>query len=262
MMADPSSSAAPTSVHLAKSEGRISFVPLEANPELLTQLAHKLGLSPALQFCDVFSLTEPEMLGFIPRPALALLLVFPISKEYEEYRATEDEGKELDPEGGKGEKEPVWIRQTIRNACGLMAMLHGMLNGTAREFITPDSTLSTLLSDAIPASYSQRSKLLETDEFMAKSYGEVAVRGDTAAPDAKDDLDLHYVCFVKGTPDAQGKSRLWELDGRRKGPLMRMEGLGLEDDILTQEALEKGPLKFLQRAGGDMRFSCVALVQG
>ena len=112
----------------------LAFVPLEANPENLTELAHKLGLSPVLSFCDVLSLNEPSLLEFIPRPALALLLVFPVSKGYEAVRLEEDADKEVYE--GKGEKEPLWFRQTIRNACGLMGMLHGILNGMAREFVS------------------------------------------------------------------------------------------------------------------------------
>lgn len=112
-----------------------AFIPLEANPQLLTALIHKLGVSPALQMHDVYSLTEPELLSFIPRPALALLLVFPISAVYESHRMAEDS---LASEyNGTGDKEPVlWWRQTIRNACGMMGLLHAVANGPAREFIS------------------------------------------------------------------------------------------------------------------------------
>lgn len=90
---------------------------------------------------DVYSLTDADMLAFIPRPALALLLVFPISAVYESHRMAEDS---LAPEyNGTGDKEPVlWWKQTIRNACGLMGLLHAVTNGPAREFISTLSFLS------------------------------------------------------------------------------------------------------------------------
>jgi ubiquitin carboxyl-terminal hydrolase L3 len=111
-----------------------AFIPLEANPELMTTLLHKLGLSSALQIHDVYSISEPELLAFIPRPALALLLVFPVTAVYESQRMAEDA---IVPEyNGKGEGEPVvWFKQTIRNACGLMGLLHAVSNGPARGFI-------------------------------------------------------------------------------------------------------------------------------
>ena len=39
----------------------------------MNALAYKLGLSTELQFYDVWSLTEPELLALIPRPVFALL---------------------------------------------------------------------------------------------------------------------------------------------------------------------------------------------
>lgn len=100
----------------------------------MTALVHKLGLSPALSFHDVFGIDDPSLLAFVPRPASALLLVFPVSKTYETHRVAEDSGREAYE--GKGEEEPVvWFRQTIRNSCGLMALLHAASNGGAKEFV-------------------------------------------------------------------------------------------------------------------------------
>ena len=66
-------------------------------------------------------------------------------------------------------------------------------------------------------------------------------------------MDLHYVCFAKGSDGA-----LWELDGRRKGPIRRGE-LDKNEDVLSAKGLSLGPLKFLDREGADLRFSAVAL---
>ncbi|KAL1868754.1 hypothetical protein VTK73DRAFT_3506 [Phialemonium thermophilum] len=229
-----------------------AFIPLEANPELMTKLLRRLGLSPALQVHDVYSLEDPDMLAFVPRPALALLLVFPVSAVYESHRLAEDA---TTPEySGRGEGEPViWFRQTIRNACGLMGLLHAVSNGPARGFIEPDSELDKLLKAAIPLGPEERARLLERSQSLAAAHAEVASVGDTPAPDAGADVDLHYVCFVK-----DGTGTLWELDGRRKGPIARGK-LGAGEDVLSPGALALGPLKFLEREGGDLRFSCVAL---
>ncbi|KAI1254954.1 hypothetical protein MGN70_003016 [Eutypa lata] len=237
---------------------RPAFIPLEANPEVMTGLLRRLGLSSALAMHDVYSITEPELLAFVPRPALALLLVFPVSAAYEAQRLAEDAGA---PEyGGRGPAEPVlWFRQTIRNACGLMGLLHAVGNGPARGFVEPNSTLDKLIQDATPLGPTERSALLEQTPDLAAAHQEAASGGATAAPDAQDDVDLHYVCFVK-TEDGT----LWELDGRRKGPIARgkldgSSGSGEEEDVLCEKALLWGPLKFLEREGGDLRFSCVAL---
>lgn len=234
------------------SDAAPAFIPLEANPELMTSLIHKLGVSPALSLHDVYSLTDPDLLSFIPRPALALLLVFPVSAAYESHRMSED--TLADEYKGKGAGEPVvWWKQTIRNACGLMGLLHAVCNGPAADFIEKGSTLDKLLAQAVDMTPRERSQLLERTPELATAHKEAASGGDTSAPDANDDVDLHYVCFAKGKDGA-----LWELDGRRKGPIRRGE-LQDSEDVLSSRGLALGALQFLEREGGDLRFSAVAL---
>lgn len=88
---------------------------------------------------------------------------------------------------------------------------------------------------------------------MAQAHHAAASQGDTAAPQATDDVDLHYVCFVKGEDGT-----LWELDGRRKGPLARGT-LADGEDVLSEKALMLGPKRFIERGGEDIRFNAVAL---
>ncbi|KAL2142764.1 hypothetical protein VTI28DRAFT_781 [Corynascus sepedonium] len=237
-----------------------AFIPLEANPELMTSLLHTLGLSRSLAIHDVYSLTEPSLLAFIPRPAHALLLVFPVSAAYESHRLAEDA---LQPEyAGKGPQEPVvWFPQTIRNACGLIGLLHAAANANAGDsssstpgaIVEPGTDLDRLLAAAIHLPPAERAKLLERDGALAAAHRGVAEQGDTTAPAATDDVDLHYVCFVKGRDGG-----LWEMDGRRKGPLRRGD-LDASEDVLSDKALALGPLKFMERESADLRFSCVAL---
>ena len=113
---------------------RKHFIPLESNPDVFTELIHKLGVSESLCYQDVFSLDDPELLAFIPRPAYALVLVFPTTEAYE-ARCEQEEAK-AGPYDGCGESEPViWYKQTIHNACGLYALLHGMSNGAAKDYV-------------------------------------------------------------------------------------------------------------------------------
>ncbi|KAK4231389.1 hypothetical protein QBC38DRAFT_247347 [Podospora fimiseda] len=233
----------------------ISFVPLEANPELMTSLLHSLGLSPTLQIHDVYSLTDPDLLAFLPRPALALLLVFPVSATYESLRLSEDALYTPPPPTND---DVIWFPQTIRNSCGLMGLLHAAFNGPARDFIREGTDLHRILTASRGLDFERRARLLEKDEGLKEKYGVVAEQGDTAAPGKEEEVDLHYVCFVKGKDGT-----LWELDGRRKGPIKRAElSKGEDEDVLSEEALREGPLKFLEREGGDLRFSAVVLAGG
>ncbi|KAL6233661.1 hypothetical protein BDW75DRAFT_214488, partial [Aspergillus navahoensis] len=233
-----------------------AFVPLENNPEVMSHLVHQLGLSSSLGFTDVFSIDEPDLLALVPRPSQALLLVFPVSKSYESSRIAED--SYLPEYTGSGPNEPVmWFKQTIRNACGLIGLLHAVSNGETRKHILPGSDLENLLKEAEGLDPSRRADLLYESKALESAHADAAKLGDTKAPGAEDDVDLHFVAFVKGED-----GRLWELDGRRKGPLERGL-LGDEEDALSERALELGVRRFLdiEAKGGnpDLRFSLVSL---
>jgi len=120
-----------------------------------------------------------------------------------------------------------------------------------------DSDLDRLLKEAIPLPPLQRADVLYHSQALEKAHSGAASEGQSHAPDATDDIDLHFVCFVKDEKD-----QLWELDGRRKGPLNRGQ-LAADEDVLSQKALELGPRKFLAReaenGGGELRFSLITL---
>jgi ubiquitin carboxyl-terminal hydrolase L3 len=120
-----------------------------------------------------------------------------------------------------------------------------------------DSGLDKLLAQAVDLNPAARAQLLYDSTLLEAAHREAGAQGDTSAPDADDSVDLHFVCFVKSA-----NGHLWELDGRRKGPLDR-GALDESEDVLSDKALELGVKAFLKReekeSGGDLRFSCVAL---
>jgi ubiquitin carboxyl-terminal hydrolase L3 len=225
----------------------------------MTSLLHNLGLSPTLQFHDVYSIDDPDLLAFIPRPAHALLLVFPTSASH--YKFCSEEDSSLRQYSGSGPSEPViWYTQTIGNACGLYGLLHAVSNGAARRNIVPDSPLAKLIAQVEPLAPVERARAVEDSKDLENAHASAAAGGDSSAPEATADVDLHYVCFVK---DAR-EGHLWEMDGTRKGPLDR-GALGEDEDMLSERALDLGVRAFLKReegaGGGELRFSLIALAE-
>lgn len=225
----------------------------------MTPLAHKLGLSTDFKFYDVYSLTEPSLLSLVPRPVLALLVIFPWTPSWHANRVTED--AEKGPYEGKGPEEPVvWFKQTIGEACGSIGLTHCLLNGPAREHISPGSLISRLREQAIPLGMEDRAKLLYDSKEFEEAHQSVAELGDTIPPSIEDAENAdglgHFVAFVKEN------GRLWELEGNRKGPLDR-GALADDEDVLSVKAIEMGLGRVieLERGGGgsNLRFSCIAL---
>jgi hypothetical protein len=110
------------------------FIPLESNPDVFSELIHKLGVSETLCFQDVLSIDDPDLLAFIPRPVYALVLVFPTTEAYDEKVDVEEQVHEEYCANGD-EQHVLFFKQTINNACGLYAILHAVCNGVAKDML-------------------------------------------------------------------------------------------------------------------------------
>lgn len=206
-------------------------IPLESNPEIFNSLAYKIGLSPVLLFQDVYSLTDPDLLAFLPQPVLALVLLFPITSTYEQYR------KEFDSQHSNSSESATWFKQTIGNGCGLYALLHVLAN-LPRDFIVQSLLVNSLLLLQISAAsgveeIAQLVELLELNIQLDDNYG---AQGQTTAPDASEPVEFHFITYVKGTD-----GHVYELDGRRSGPVdlgESPESLHILDDAKVAEKIQ------------------------
>lgn len=229
----------------------------ENNPDVMNALAAKLGLSSKLQFYDVYSLDDDELLAHIPRPVLALLVIIPLTPAWDESRKAEDANKE--PYSGFGPDEPViWFKQTIGHACGSIGLLHSLINGPAIDFIEPGSDLAMIRSQAIPLDMTRRAEMLYNSEPFELAHKSVEQVGDSYA-DPTDGRDGgHFVSFVKSG------GKLWELEGSRNGPLER-GCLSEDEDALSPRALDMGIKRIIKLnmdgGGKSLQFSCIALAR-
>ena len=224
----------------------------ENSPAVMNNLARRLGLSGNLEFYDVFTLDNPES-SDIPRPVHAILAIIPLTTAWEKVRADEDGGV------NNATATPVmWFKQTIPHACGVIGLLHCLFNGPAARKLLPGSLLDRLRQSALPLSTQERSVLLEQSNELFEANEVAAAIGDTAAPslESAERLGQHFVAFVKGDD-----GHLWELEGSRSGPLDRGT-VDEDEDAFSPRAIKLGIGKLIAQelaAGGDLRFSCIAL---
>ncbi|TKA70432.1 hypothetical protein B0A55_07891 [Friedmanniomyces simplex] len=232
--------------------GNKTFIPLENNPAVFTELTHRLGVSPKLAFYDIYSLDDPDLLSLIPKPVHALIFISP-ADVYHRVRKADGGTKELTYTGA-GDQEPViWFKQTIGHACGLIALLHSVSNGSAKEFITPGSTLDKLLREATPLKPLPRAEVLYDSDELEKAHMAVAFKGDSVAPLAAEPNGYHFISFVRGKD-----GHLYELEGSWDGPIDRgmMES---GEDVLGEKALDAGIRRFVRAAEGNLEMSMIAL---
>ncbi|KIP12846.1 hypothetical protein PHLGIDRAFT_17540 [Phlebiopsis gigantea 11061_1 CR5-6] len=236
---------------------RQTFFPLEANPVVFNEVMQGLGVASSLTFVDVLSIDDPDVLAWVPRPALALVMVCPDSPAYKAKR------RELDSQKGeytgKGGEEPaIWWRQTIYNACGLYGLLHAVTNDPARRYIQKGSILDGLLERGILLAPEERALVLEGSPELEKIHTAAALKGDTAPPEHEDDeVDGHYICFVRSQKDGH----VYLLDGDRKGPLDLGIALKEGEDMLSEGALEAVRSQIRLEDGANVNFNLMALVE-
>ncbi|EGV66874.1 ubiquitinyl hydrolase 1 [Yamadazyma tenuis] len=208
-------------------------IPLESNPDIFTAMAHKLGLSPVLEFHDVLSLTEPDLVAFLPQPVFGVTLLFPITKEYEDYRTRFDSTRA--PYSSESIDTVRWFKQTIGNGCGLYALLH-LITNLQSDLIIDNSLLNSFLIQQLNRSLSTEdiAKLVENLEQQIQLDENYGSGGQTEAPPPEISVELHFITFVKGKDN-----HLYELDGRRTGPVDLGESVGgsniIEDPKLNEK---------------------------
>lgn len=214
-------------------------IPLEANPDIFNDLAHKIGLSPIVSFQDVYSITDPDMLAFLPQPVLALVMLFPITEQYELYRQKQD------LEVANDSKSVVWFKQTIGNGCGLYGLLHAVVN--LHDLVLENSVLNKMLVSQLSPQLStaEVARLVEQLEEHIQLDDNYGSQGQTEAPDADSSVNFHFMTFVRGSD-----GHVYELDGRRSGPI----DLGaLEAHVLGNDAVLKKIQFYMNSTDEDQR---------
>lgn len=178
----------------------------QANPEVLEEFSVKLGLSGGVMFSDVYGLDE-EMLGMVPRPVYAVLMLFPVTEKTETMQLGIV---------AENTNDVFYLKQTVGNACGTIGLLHALLNNRDVAQITPGSFLDRYFAAVKDLTPEDRGRFLESPPEGAPdvedAHKEASLQGQSKPPSEEEDVNLHFVCFVR---TLQG--RLVELDGRRAG---------------------------------------------
>ncbi|KAG7823276.1 hypothetical protein KL909_003299 [Ogataea angusta] len=166
-----------------------SVIPLESNPEIFTQFGRKLGLSPLLSFFDVYSLTDPDLVSFLPRPVYSLILLFPVTEQYESLKETEEKGR--DQEKNDKFEHIIWFKQLLRNGCGLYGLLHALCN-LPEGLLVKDSPIESFVDNVrqLPNvnnsnNYDEKSKLVK--ELSLSLYEQFSKQGQTEAPSSEEE---------------------------------------------------------------------------
>ncbi|XP_024369743.1 ubiquitin carboxyl-terminal hydrolase 3 [Physcomitrium patens] len=228
--------------------GKKRWLPLEANPDVMNQFLHGLGFPSDVGCHDVFGFDD-DLLAMVPTPVLAVLLLFPITKESEEASLVEQ--TKIAEAGQQVSENVYFMKQTVGNACGTIGLLHAVGNVAAQVDLAEDSYLQRFVKKTSVMSPDEKAHFLETDTELETAHSVAACGGDTAPPDISSSVDLHFICFVCVD------GGLYELDGRKKQPIYHGPS--------SQETLLKDSVnvvqEFMARNPESMNFNVIALAK-
>ncbi|XP_068606962.1 ubiquitin carboxyl-terminal hydrolase isozyme L1 [Brachionichthys hirsutus] len=218
---------------------KMEWTPMEINPEMLNKLMKCLGVGDCCRFVDVVGL-ESEQLSAVPKPCLALMLLFPLTQQHESFRQQQADKV-------AGDAGVYFLKQTAVNSCGTVALLHSVGNSKSKMTFASDSVLKKFLDETESMSPDDRAKHLESCKAICEAHNEVAAQGQCSVEDDK--VNFHFIAFV----NVNGE--LCEFDGRMDGPVKH--GATNDGSFITDAArMCRG---FMEREQGEVRFSSVAL---
>ncbi|XP_060519835.1 ubiquitin carboxyl-terminal hydrolase isoform X2 [Cylas formicarius] len=209
-----------------------------------------LGVPEKWNVVDVYGI-DGDALEWVPKPVLALILLFPYNTKYFEF--AKQEAEEIKEKGQIIVPDLFYMKQYVSNACGTIALIHSVANNAERVQLQ-DGDFKKLLENSKNLTPEERGEMLSTagvnsDAYkVIKAHQELAKEGQTEA-DPNEKVVHHFVAFV------QKGGYLYELDGRKDFPINH--GPSSEETFLTDAA--KVCKKFMERDSEDVNFTIMAI---
>jgi len=229
----------------ASGKKEVRWLPLESNPDVMNSFLHNLGMPGKWAITDVYGL-DPELLAMVPQPVSAVLLLYPLTEKALTASATKDSA--IQTEGQTLSPSVYFMKQSIGNACGTVALMHALANNTDTLELG-GSPLAAFFTQTAQQTPEQRAEALENFHELEAAHEAAGHEGQTAAPSRDDKLDTHFIAFV------HVDGHLYELDGRRPAPVNH--GVTSPENLLSDAA--KVVKSFMERDPTEVNFSVLAL---
>jgi len=226
------------------------WVPLESNPEVMSQFLWGLGLrEDDAQLYDVYGFDD-DLLDMVPKPVLAVVFLFPYKPQTETEISLDLHNKQLEEEASgdakKTSEKVYFLKQTVGNACGTIGLLHAVGNVLSEINLIEESFLARFYKSTENMDPFERASFLEENQEMEDAHSTAASAGQT---EVTEDVRDHFICFscVDGM--------LYELDGLKSHPISH--GVSSRNTLLQDAA--KVIKQTIQKNPNSMNFNVMAL---
>lgn len=183
---------------------------LESNPDSLNEYLQKLEFDTSkFVFHDLFS-TEEWARNMIPKPTLALLLVFPCNDKALEFKKQEKD--EIKSKGQIVAPDLFFIQQFALNSCGTVAIYHVLLNleNEFQSLLSPNSMVNKFKKENASKNIEQKSQAFAQSSDIKSSHSNVVESGTTSHLVENNN---HFVAFINYS------DHIYEMDGTKDFPI-------------------------------------------
>jgi len=189
----------------------VKWLPLESNPEVINKYVNNIGVETSkYEFVDIYGL-DADLLAMVPKPVISVLLLFPVTKIYQEYRSKQIEMEKTQTQ--KLSPNLYFTKQTVQNACGTVALIHALANNRDALNINDEKAFGKYLKATETMDPALRAEYLKTDSSITSAHHDSATSGQSETPHIDEEVDLHFIAFVVKDGD------LYELDGAKESPI-------------------------------------------
>ena len=234
-------------------EENTSIIPFESDPTVFNQFAQSLGLGPGFKFIDIYSIDDENLIAFLERPIIGIVLLFPIQKN-----KLSNESVTIPTDS----HQPVWLKQTFKNACGLYALLHILTNYP--NLLKSDSKLLNYCKEnSSDMNKNLNQFIIDFAQTNKKKFVEGS--GSSENPNPDDTIDLHFITFIAKD------NLLWELDGRSKnesplclGNVQNIDNVSEYVDLIAEHLVKKRILQYMNNVENEndkLNFSLMGFAQ-
>lgn len=218
--------------------GKLEWIPMESNPEVMNSFLSKVGVKSHIEIVDVLGFDD-EFLQMVEGKVEGVLLCYPMKGATD---CTVDE---------KAKERLYFMRQTIRNACATMALIHLLANQCRDSDFEPNSTIREFIQESKQLEPEVKANKFESCETIATAHEKASVEGQTEAPAASESVEYHFISII------HNNNTIFEMDGRKHGPINHGP---TKPETFLKDAIEVVK-KFIDSDPGNPNFSMQALVR-
>ncbi|KAH8739519.1 ubiquitin C-terminal hydrolase of the cysteine proteinase fold [Cryptosporidium ryanae] len=197
---------------------------LISDPDTLSSYSKRLGVQSKIEFKDLYS-TEDWALELISGEPISIILLFPLNETLVKMRECNNDSNS--PESSSL-SEGVWfMRQYVKNSCGIVALIHSVLNNMERIKVEQGSFIHEISSvkdegENLPE---KRGLFLKENKDVEQMHEEITLSGQNCHCEPYE-VDHHYISFIIKN------DKIFELDGRLTSPINH--GRCLKEDFLRR----------------------------